>query len=153
MQHCLLRDALTPKDAGTKSLNLAIGAMYIMGYWVRRQDGICIARHLLNFLQLYQKCAAWSMRARRNRYPIKPKMRMVAHCAQRMLREASLSTWITNPISESVQMQEDYIGKPSRLSRRVHAGAIHKRTMSRALICSMEALLASDSDARGLDGP
>lgn len=90
--HCCLPDAQTPKDAGTKSLNLAIGAMYIMGYWVKKQTGICIAHHLLNFLQQYQKCAAWSMQAGRNRFPIKPKMHMVAHCVQRMLREASLPT-------------------------------------------------------------
>ena len=137
---------------GTKSLNIGISAMYCLGYWVRRDYAIKIAHHLLKFLQMYQKCAAASIQLRRNRFPIKPKLHMVHHCVQRLLSEAGRSQWVTNPIAESVQMQEDYIGRPARMSRRVNPRAIHERTLFRSLIASMEALLASDVDVRGLDG-
>ena len=58
--------------------------------------------------------------------------------------------WLRNPLSNSVQLQEDYVGKPSRLSRRVAVPQVHKRVMDRSLISSYQAILASDADERGL---
>ena len=60
------------------------------------------------------------------------------------------TAWVINPLSTSVQVQEDFIGRPSRVSRRVDARTVHQRVLDRSLICVQQALEESDRDARGI---
>ena len=66
--------------------------------------------------------------------------------------EEDKTTWTVNPLAESVQMQEDWIGRPSRLSRRVCPKLIHRRVCQRSLISVMQYLKRADKDQRGLFG-
>ena len=66
----------------------------------------------------------------------------------RMREECAAADFCTNPLSESVQIQEDFIGRPSRLSRRVSIRALHLRTLQRSLIAHEFALKAADRDNR-----
>ena len=59
---------------------------------------------------------------------------MIDHHAHTMVTQAAMSTWVENPLSTANQMQEDYIGRPSRLSRRVHASRLHTRVLQRSLL-------------------
>ncbi|CAL1169025.1 unnamed protein product [Cladocopium goreaui] len=71
-----------------------------------------------------------------------------AYKAQRALRDSG--GWALSPLGESVQMEEDFIGRPSRMSRRVNPKRIHYRVCQRTLISAMIALKQSDKDDRGL---
>ena len=75
----------------------------------------------------------------------------MAHIALEMRRQAETHEWILNPLSRSVQVQEDFIGRPSRVSRRVDIRRVPRNVMLRCLILSEQALQKSDDDDRGMD--
>lgn len=80
---------------------------------------------------------------------------MLHHGCLQLLRQAQRAEedetiWTINPLAESVQQREDYIGRPSRLSRRVCPPKMHFRVCQRSLIAVMQALKAADGDKRGL---
>lgn len=81
-----------------------------------------------------------------------PKIHMIAHCAQDLRSQSSLGDWVHNPLSATNQIQEDFIGRPSRISRRVCIRSLHTSLIKRALIMYQDCLKSSDLDKRGMDG-
>lgn len=88
---------------------------------------------------------------RKPRFSLVPKLHCFHHFAITMDRDAQRAEWVINPLSTSVQMQEDFIGRPSRVSRRVGVRQLHRNTLYRSLINTKRALQNSDMDTRGLD--
>eukprot|EP00438_Fugacium_kawagutii_P020148 Skav209770 [mRNA] locus=scaffold9:375456:377362:- [translate_table: standard] len=91
----------------------------------------------------------------KNRFAVVPKLHMLHHGALNLLRESQRAEedntdWTINPLGESVQMEEDWIGRPSRLSRRVAPRLLHYRVCQRMLISAMDFLKKADLDQRGL---
>ena len=136
-------------------MNTAISAMFYEGFFIRWPRAQKIAKLWLLFLQKYSLATALVYRRGLNRFALVPKIHMLHHGAIRLLREAERAeedstTWAVNPLGESVQMQEDWIGRPSRLSRRVCPKQIHLRVCQRSLISTMACLKRADIDQRGL---
>lgn len=136
-------------------MNTAISTMYYEGYFIRWPRAMKIAKLWLLFLQQYSLAAGIVYRRGLNRFALIPKLHFLHHGALRLLREAQRAqedstTWAINPLSESVQLQEDWIGRPSRLSRRVCPRRVHLRVCQRSLISIMEQLKRADKDQRGL---
>lgn len=132
-------------------MNAAFSYLYKCGYWVPSDQGALVGKLLLSFLQCYSRCAGESYRAGQVRFPVMPKLHMVHHCACRLLQQAARSPWVQSPLATSVQMEEDFIGKPARLSRRVAGGSlIHVRVMERTLVATMFAIKKADVDKRGM---
>ena len=111
-----------------------------------------LGRLLIGFVQQYDQCAKLCYRDGLNRYPLMPKLHFVHHSGLRLVVESQTADWVVSPLSTSCAMQEDFIGKPARLSRRVSASMLlHVRLLvERLLICSMYAAERADHDARGL---
>ena len=80
-----------------------------------------------------------------------PKLHYLSHFAVQIREQCSKSEWITNPLSTSVQTQEDYVGRPSRVSRRVDIRRLHRNVIYRCLILANMALANADLDQRGMD--
>ena len=80
-----------------------------------------------------------------------PKHHMIAHDAHGLLTQSAHFDWAENPISRTNQMQEDYIGRPSRLSRRVSTRSLHGSVLLRSLIMYESALTQAIRDPRGMD--
>lgn len=140
---------------GTVAINTAIATMYHEGFYMRWPRGMKIAKLWLLFLQKYTLATSIVYSRGLNRFSIVPKLHMLHHGAIRLLREAEKAKanstgWCVNPLSESVQMQEDWIGRPSRLSRRVCPKQIHLRVCQRSLISTMSHLKTADEDQRGV---
>lgn len=136
-------------------MNTAIATMYYEGYFIRWPRAMKIAKLWLLYLQKYTLATEIVYRRGLNRFAIVPKLHMLHHGALRLLREAQraqedATIWTINPLSESVQLQEDWIGRPSRLSRRVNPQRLHLRVCDRSLISTMKHLKESDKDQRGL---
>lgn len=74
------------------------------------------------------------------------------HFAIKLLEQSTSSKWVENPLSTSVQCQEDFVGRPSRVSRRVGIRRLHRNVISRILILQCRALIQADQDARGMNG-
>lgn len=132
-------------------MNTALSTLYNEGFFIRSAKAIKLAKLIVLFLQKYVLAAALCIDRSRVRFAVTAKVHMLHHPAHRMWQEGIAGPWARNPLSESVQMQEDFIGRPSRLSRRVSARLMALRVMQRSLIASMQALQRSDSDSRGLD--
>ena len=141
---------LAQADA-TSAMNKALSFMYTSGFWLHRTYGMSVAKQMQCFLCVYQRCAHAMFVANKNRFSLVPKTHYMAHIALEMRRQAETHEWILNPLSRSVQVQEDFIGRPSRVSRRVDIRRVHRTVMLRCLILSEQALQKSDDDDRGMD--
>ncbi len=138
------------KARGTTAMNLSMSYMYASGFWIPKTEGLRLSSLMMVFLQSYTKCARLCLRDGWHRFGLMPKMHYLHHSAHRLRLEGMKGRWLINPMSESVQLQEDYIGRPSRLSRRVNIRLLHLRVLERSLICAKQSLEHSDGDLRGL---
>ena len=129
---------------------MAMSFMYAGGFWILSHHGLQLSKLIMVFLQGYTKCAQCCLRQGFHRFGLMPKLHYIHHTANRLRKESALGGWVKNPLSESVQMQEDFIGRPSRLSRRVDIRQLHLRVVERSLINVQQALENSDEDGRGL---
>ena len=122
-------------------MNVFFSTLYGAGYWIRREVALCLAELVKIFLLSYSTCAVLCKQRRSNRFALVPKLHMLDHVGKRLHDDAGKAGWCRNPIAESVQIQEDYIGKPSRVSRRVSSRKIHERVLKRALLATHLTLL------------
>lgn len=140
---------------GTSSMNTAISALYHEGLFIRWPRAMKIAKLWLLFLQKYTQATRIVFARGRNRFAVVPKLHMLHHGALALLRQSQRAeedntVWTLNPLGESVQMEEDWIGRPSRLSRRVAPRKLHYRVRQRMLISAMDFLKKADLDQRGM---
>ena len=107
---------------GTTAINSSIRAMYKADLWLSGDEGREIAGNGLRFLRRYSELADQGQRRGMNLFAYIPKI----HCLQKIYLRVHFAA-ITNipalnPLGVSVQQCEDFIGRPSRLSRRVTGG-------------------------------
>ncbi len=130
-----LKQSVHPsKVESTKAMNACVSALYGNGFWIPSADARVIANQGMVFLQGYEKCINLAYARKLNRFTIMPKLHMLHHTFLNMLQQADTSDWVLNPLAESVQMDEDFIGRPSRISRRVNIRLAPLRTLQRYLI-------------------
>ena len=121
-------------------MNVAISLLYSEGYWLPKGRAIAIAGMIDKFLECYQKCCSEALRKNVNRFALVPKAHMIAHVSDRLRRETAQSNWAVNPLATANQLQEDFIGRGARLSRRVHQLKLHTRVIERSLLNVFQAL-------------
>lgn len=80
-----------------------------------------------------------------------PKAHCLHHIPVELLAQANRTKWVTNPLAGSCQVQEDFVGKPSRVSRRVAVRRVHERVLQRGLLSYSVALEKAQEDMRGMD--
>ena len=124
-------------------MNDFLSAVYAKGFWLRSEDGKRLGEWLKRFLGCYARCAHLCMTGHAKhqlRFTMIPKVHFLDHIGTRMVKDSAKAMWIINPVAESVQMQEDYIGRPARLSRRVNPRLVHQRVLDRSLLAMFRAL-------------
>eukprot|EP00438_Fugacium_kawagutii_P017741 Skav203034 [mRNA] locus=scaffold583:532609:534506:+ [translate_table: standard] len=146
---------LHKRAVGTSVMNAVMASFFREGFFIRAFKAEKLAKLWLLFLQKYSRAAELTYQRGLARFALTPKHHMLHHGCIQLLRQAQHARqngtgWAVNPLATSVQMQEDFVGRPSRLSRRVNAKRIHTRVCQRSLIAAMEALKQSDQDKRGL---
>jgi hypothetical protein len=113
---------LTQVKEAVVAINAAIRIMYGADLWLSRTETRAISGHGLRFLRRFEELALQGQRRGLNLWMIPPKM----HCLQKIFLRVhfawSQNKCILNPLATSVQQCEDFIGRPSRLSRRVAGG-------------------------------
>ena len=93
------------------------------------------------FVHLYYKLAQVSFKKEWLLYGLRPKLHMMVHMIDDLhsFVQDEAAAWTMNPISDFCFMDEDFIGKISRLSRRCHKLTCTKETISRYLVeCYMQ---------------
>ena len=117
----------------TSAGNSCMQALYRGGVWIHAQEALRIAALGQQFLVGYGKLAKGTFEKGLRRYVLIPKLHFFHHLMTDLREQGSAHRWALNPLIYSVQMQEDYIGKPSRVSRKVSAKLHSQRTVERVL--------------------
>ena len=133
------------------SINVAIEFMYGHGVWLRSTDARKLSRliffFMAKFATLAQTCLAEGIR----RFPVLPKTHMLCHAALKLSRDSEHMAWVFNPLATACQQQEDFVGKPARVSRKTNVRQVHRSVLWRSMIKIQFSLEAAAEDRRGMD--
>ena len=108
----------------TIAINAAIRIMYKADLWLTSSQSFAVAGNGLRFLRRYEVLARQSMDRNLNLFEFAPKIHPLQKIFLRLHWGSEQNIEQLNPLSVSVQQCEDFIGRPSRLSRRVASGQI-----------------------------
>ena len=114
----------------TVVLNRCFHEMYASDVWL--EVSVChrIGGFGMQFLSLYQQLALESFHQSKALFGYLPKCHIVHHIMME-LSEARVAT--LNPLNFGVQIDEDFIGRKSRVARRVAPTQVIKRILQRSL--------------------
>lgn len=120
---------------GVVAINTSIRAMYKADLWPTRDQLFEISGHGLRFLRRYEELAGQSHVRGMPLFQHLPKIHCLHKIYLRLHFAAVRSASCLNPLAVSVQQCEDFISRPSRLSRRVAGGdGAPEKVMDRYLI-------------------
>lgn len=115
------------------ALNACLKILYEGEAWLPSDDAWRAAELGLKFLRRYGQLATLARRQARNLWVVMPKAHACHHIFLEMLQSSRRGP-TQNPICQSVQMDEDFIGKGSRLSRHTSTKTVAERTVDRYLL-------------------
>ena len=108
--------------------------LYRSDVWLEKKDAHRIADNGLRFLSLYRELAFKSHQANKALVSLMPKGHALDHLFLSLKISAVNHDYSLSILVTSVQIDEDYIGKVSRLSRRTSAEQSIKRVLQRSLM-------------------
>lgn len=114
----------------------ALRVLYRSDVWLPKDVAHIFADNGLRFLSLYRILSVRSYRSGRALFSHMPKGHVMDHIFISVKISALAHDYTLSPLCTSVQMDEDYIGRVSRLSRRTNPGQTVKRVLQRCLIAS-----------------
>ena len=119
-----------------REINSFISKSYKEAVWVWHTKSLEIARHGFRFLRYLGHCARLSYDSGRPLFLMTPNLHRLHHLFYILWDEAQVSEWTLNICVFCCQIEEDYIGRPSRTSRRVAPQQVIRRTLERTLAAS-----------------
>ena len=139
-----IRDQLGGGDSGDEMLDLVgeaasaihhcISGLYGSDAFVEAPKARELGEYGLRFLRRYSTLADKACAVSRPLFILLPKMHALQHVfLQDLVIASQTQEWIVNPVCYSVQQSEDFIGKNSRVSRRVHPAECARRVIQRHL--------------------
>ncbi len=128
----------------TDAINSAIRMMYKSDLWLTVDECFAVAGYGLRFLRRYEELACQSRNRKMNLFEFAPKIHPLQKIFLRLHWGAVDNIQQLNPLSVSVQQCEDFISRPSRLSRRVAGGSTApQRVMDRYLMACYSQWIAA----------
>eukprot|EP00439_Symbiodinium_sp_Y106_P043101 s2141_g5.t1 len=109
---------------------------YKAALWIWHTDAIEICSHGFRFLSLLGQAARSAYDQDRALFLFQPNLHRLHHLFFLEWDQAHKSDWVMNVAVFSGQTEEDYIGRPSRISRRVAPQRVIRRTLERTLEAS-----------------
>ena len=126
------------------SINECLSGLYHEGLFIKASRAEFLAKKGLGFLRKYAKLALDCYRARKRRLPFIPKGHFLHHQFLGMLQEAQRGPWCFNVLAFANQQSEDFVGRPSRLSRRVSSRTAPLRVIQRTFLAIKAIVLEQD---------
>lgn len=115
----------------TQYMNKCLQELYRSDLWLPMVVSHRVGYNGMKFLSLFQSLAAHAFHNGLALWAYMPKAHIVHHT---MLDLWGATTWVINPLAYAVQLDEDYVGKKSRLARRTHPSQVILRTLQRTLM-------------------
>ena len=101
------------------AINKCLAMMYESSVMLEPDDALQIAGQGLRFLRRYGDLAARAKNENRALFVVMPKHHIIQKMMLTLMHQGEKQLPSINPIALSVQQDEDFIGRPSRLSRRI----------------------------------
>ena len=124
---------LTCALEGGAAMRESLRLMYANDVWLESSVAQHVAELGLKFLRRYAKAASMAHEEGRALFAIMPKGHAVQHIMLELLGSSQTAEYSMNPIVWGVQAEEDFIGRPSRLSRRTATPTVVQRVLERFL--------------------
>ena len=131
----------------TKSLNECLAGLYHEGLFMKPERAVHLGRKGLEFLLHYSKLAKLCFERRQRRFPLIPKCHFLHHQMLGLLQEGQMGSWTLNILTFANQLSEDFVGRPSRLARRVSPRTTSLRVLERTFLSIRNALNSFGDDA------
>ena len=129
---------------GTSAINQCLRLLYEHDSVFLQPDlSRSIAEHGLKFLRRYSSLAKRAFDTERSLWGLIPKCHAMHHIFVKLLLEAEQGRPSLHPLCLGVQQDEDYVGRPSRLSRRVSSRLASTRVLQRYLQDAYSKFVAS----------
>ena len=129
---------------GTSAINQCLRLLYEHDSVFLQPDlSRSIAEHGLKFLRRYSFLAKRAFDTERSLWGLIPKCHAMHHIFVKLLLEAEQGRPSLHPLCLGVQQDEDYVGRPSRLSRRVSSRLASTRVLQRYLQDAYSKFVAS----------
>ena len=120
---------------GSYRMNAMFSTLFRADAFLTGQLSSFVSEQGLCFLRLYSDLARKQFEAGRQwLFPLYPKLHIFHHLMLRVLQQGRSFGFATNPLMHSCQMDEDTVGRVSRISRRVNIRKVASRSLSRYLI-------------------
>ena len=104
-----------------RSINAFFRLLYSQDVWLAPQTSVHAGQLLSKFLRRYGRCAEVAFQQGRALFALQPKLHALHHVAIDLLQVGEQGKDMLSPMTFSCQQSEDFVGRPSRLSRRVTA--------------------------------
>ena len=111
----------------------ALQILYQSNVWLDARTAQRASSLGLGFLREYARAAALSHAADRSFFQLHPKHHALHHLFMDLKLSSRSFAWSINPLTWAVPCDEDFISRPSRLSRRVSSTTVILRVLQRYL--------------------
>eukprot|EP00435_Cladocopium_sp_Y103_P050043 s217_g15.t1 len=118
------------------SINTFMKRLYASDLWLEAAVGREIAQVGFDFLLKYMTLAKEAFQADRSLFIFMPKIHVVHHVIDTLWEQSCAAPYAINPLAHAVQISEDFVGRISRVSRRVSPLQAITRTLERSLQAS-----------------
>ena len=118
------------------SINNFVGGIYGWEIWIPSNEAATLATTGLKFLKFQGRAAIEAYHGDRRLFLAMPNLHRLHHIFFDMLEKSRTAPYVLNPLALSTQADEDFIGRPSRLSRRVSPRLTILRTLQRSLLAA-----------------
>ena len=108
--------------------------LYKHEVWIPSKEGKSLALRGAAFLRMFGRGAQQAAKLKKSHFYLVPNHHRLQHIFMDMLEECAVSPYCLNPLHCATQADEDFIGRPSRISRRVNIRLVSLRTIQRSLI-------------------
>ena len=132
-------------------MNVAMPFLYSSGLWLKSETARKMSDWIFSFLAHYAILAQKTMEAGKRRFPVYPKSHMICHTALSLQRLSTRCSWVLSPLATACQQEEDFIGKPSKVSRTTNVRQCHRSIIWRSMIKIQVSLQQAAQDQRGMD--
>ncbi|CAK9002243.1 unnamed protein product [Durusdinium trenchii] len=140
----------TPEGAtATSAINECVAGLYAESIFIESDKAEHVALQGLLFLRRYAKLAKLAFERKQNRFPLTAKGHFLHHQFLELHSQSRSCRFCVNPLLYANQMSEDFVGKPSRLARRVSPKTTEMRVLQRTFLSIRNALCSSAGGCGG----
>lgn len=139
------------KAEAAAAINECLSGFYREGLFLKPARAMHLGSKGLLFLRHYAKLAMLTFQQRKRRFPFTPKGHYLHHQFLETFLEGKSGHWTLNALAFGNQMSEDFVGKPSRLARRVSPKTCSLRVIERTFLAVKNCLMEINHPAVAKD--